>query len=125
LYRQTKINETVYELLRQKYELARIQEAKEIPTIKVLDQPLVPEKKTSPHRILIILFGTLLVFTGGCVWIATTFAWNEMSSDDLRKQLAQDIGIKCRDKTVRFYRRAQRHFSRNGHSRNGNNSTPR
>src|SRR6185312_14547545 len=37
LYRQTKIQETVYELLTQQYELAKMQEAKEIPTVKVLD----------------------------------------------------------------------------------------
>jgi uncharacterized protein involved in exopolysaccharide biosynthesis len=32
LYRQTKIQETVYELLTEQYELAKVQEAKEIPT---------------------------------------------------------------------------------------------
>ncbi len=37
LYRQTKIQETVYELLTQQYELAKVQEAKEIPSVKVLD----------------------------------------------------------------------------------------
>lgn len=122
LYRQTKINETVFELLRQKYELARIQEAKEIPTIKVLDPPLLPEKKASPHRILIILSGTLLVFLFGCAWIVTTFVWREMSSKDLRKQLAQEVGQKCRETSLRFYRRAQERLGRNGHSRNGNSS---
>jgi capsule polysaccharide export protein KpsE/RkpR len=123
LYRQTKINETVFELLRQKYELARIQEAKEIPTIKVLDPPLLPEKKTSPHRILIILSGTLLVFVFGCAWIVSTFVWKEMSSEDLRKQLAQEVGQKCREKGLRFYRLAQQRFSSNGHNHNGKGST--
>lgn len=120
LYRQTKINETVFELLRQKYELARIQEAKEIPTIKVLDPPLVPEKKKSPHRILIILFGTLLAFASGCTWIVATSFWNEMSSEDLRKRLAQEVGQTCSEKSLRLYRRAQSALGRNGHSRNGN-----
>jgi capsule polysaccharide export protein KpsE/RkpR len=120
LYRQTKINETVFELLRQKYELARIQEAKEIPTIKVLDPPAIPEKKTSPHRILIILLGTVFVFIGGCAWIVTTYLWNEMSAEDLRKQLAQDIGHRFHDGSLRLYRRAQERFIRNG--RNGNHS---
>ena len=123
LYRQTKNNETVFELLRQKYELARIQEAKEIPTIKVLDPPLLPEKKTSPHRILIILSGALLVFVFGCAWIVSTFVWKEMSSEDLRKQLAQEVAQKCREKGLRFYQLAQQRFSRNGHNRNGKGST--
>ena len=123
LYRQTKINETVFGLLRQKYELARIQEAKEIPTIKVLDPPAVAEKKASPHRLVIILLGTLLVFAGGCAWIVTSFAWNEMSSEDLRKQLAQEVEQKCREKTLRLYKWARERFSRNGHHHNGTDPT--
>jgi len=123
LYRQTKINETVFGLLRQKYELARIQEAKEIPTIKVLDPPAVAEKKASPHRLVIILLGALLVFAGGCAWIVASFAWNEMSSEDLRKQLAQEVEQKCREKTLRLYRRARERFGRNGHNYNGTDPT--
>jgi len=48
LYRQTKIEETVYELLTQQYELAKVQEAKEIPAVKVLDAAVVPTKKSFP-----------------------------------------------------------------------------
>ena len=50
-----KIQETVFELLNQQYELTRIQEAKEIPTIRVIDSANVPEKKSWPPRLLIIL----------------------------------------------------------------------
>src|SRR4029077_7426918 len=59
LYRQTKIQETVYELLTQQYELAKVQEAKEIPTVKVLDEALVPTKKSFPSRAEIVLVGTI------------------------------------------------------------------
>ena len=55
LYRRTKIQETVYELLNQQYELTRIQEAKEIPTIRVIDPANLPEKKSWPPRLLIIM----------------------------------------------------------------------
>ena len=47
LYRQTKIRETVVELLTQQYEMARIQEAKEIPSVKVLDPASTPERRES------------------------------------------------------------------------------
>ena len=52
LYRQTKIQETVYELLTQQYELAKVQEAKEVPSVKVLDAAVVPTKKSFPPRML-------------------------------------------------------------------------
>jgi len=42
------IQETVYELLTQQYELAKVQEAKEIPTVRVLDPAIVPTKKSFP-----------------------------------------------------------------------------
>ena len=69
LYRRMKIQETVYELLNQQYELTRIQEAKEIPTIRVIDPANVPERKSWPPRLLILLTLTSLslIVTAGCI----------------------------------------------------------
>ena len=53
LYRRDKIEEVVYQVLTQQYELAKVQEAKEIPTVKVLDRGEVPPKKWGPHPVLI------------------------------------------------------------------------
>src|SRR5579872_1064973 len=39
LYRTVKVQETVFELLTQQYEIARIQEAKDIPVVSVIDSP--------------------------------------------------------------------------------------
>ena len=65
LYRNTKIRETVVELLTQQYEMARIQEAKEIPSAKVLDTASKPEKQPAVLPI-ILLGGTLLGIVHGC-----------------------------------------------------------
>lgn len=85
LYRDTKIQETVYELLSQQYEIARIQEAKEIPTVKVLDPPIVPEKKSFPPRMLFMFTGFLLACVGATVCIAWREYWQAMSIEDPRK----------------------------------------
>jgi uncharacterized protein involved in exopolysaccharide biosynthesis len=69
LYRQMVMQEGIYETLNKQYELAKVQEAKEIPTIKVLDEPQVPERKSSPHRSVIVIFITLLTAFAGIVWI--------------------------------------------------------
>ena len=50
LARRAKIDEAVFEVLTKQYELAKVQEAKEIPSIKVLDEPVVPETKSWPPR---------------------------------------------------------------------------
>lgn len=70
LYRRVKVQEAVYEALMKQYELAKVQEAKEIPTVSVLDAPLVPEKKVYPPRLLFTLLsgGLALLFAVG--WIA-------------------------------------------------------
>ena len=70
LYRRVKVQEAVYEALMKQYELAKVQEAKEIPTISVLDAPLVPERKSFPPRLLFSLLSGCLAFLLGLAWIA-------------------------------------------------------
>jgi len=91
LYRQTKIEETVYELLTQQFELAKIQEAKEIPVVKVVDAADVPERRTSPKRKLIVIFGMFLSLSMSIVWVLGNTAWEQMHPEDPRKQLGQTI----------------------------------
>jgi capsule polysaccharide export protein KpsE/RkpR len=69
LYRQVTIQETLYESLTKQYEMAKVEEAKEIPPIKVLDEPDVPERKSSPHRLTMTLVGGVLSAFVGIVWV--------------------------------------------------------
>lgn len=91
LYRQTKIQETVYELLTQQYELAKVEEAKEIPSVKVLDPALVPTKKTFPPRSLIVVLGTMLGVIFAMSWIAGKSQWNQVDATDPRKAFAVEV----------------------------------
>lgn len=59
LLRDAKVQETLYGLLTQQYEMARIQEAKDSPTVQVLDVAKVPGKKAKPKRSLIVILSTL------------------------------------------------------------------
>ena len=91
LYRRTKIQETVYELLNQQYELARIQEAKEIPTVNVVDPADVPERKSGPSRALIILFVTMVAVVGTALWVLFLDRWQFVPAADSRKVLALQV----------------------------------
>src|SRR5271157_3113348 len=88
LYRRMKIQETVYELLNQQYELARIQEAKEIPTVNVIDPANLPERKSWPPRVLIIVIVTVLSLAGAVVEIFGSAKIQSLEHDDPRRQLA-------------------------------------
>ena len=106
LYRRTKVEEAVYESLTKEYELAKVQEVKEIPTVKVLDHPNIPEKKSFPPRLLITLFGTLIAVTLAATWVLGKTAWDEIDSNDPRKTLAQEVFTTVKANIP--------HFSRNG-----------
>ncbi|MGA9977921.1 MAG: GNVR domain-containing protein [Candidatus Sulfotelmatobacter sp.] len=69
LYRRVKIQETVFEILTKQYELAKVQEAKEIPTIKVLDEAQLPETKTSPKRTLMTVLGAFLAAMMAAIYV--------------------------------------------------------
>jgi uncharacterized protein involved in exopolysaccharide biosynthesis len=91
LYRRTKVEEAVFETLTQEYELAKVQEAKEIPTVKVLDPPNLPDKKSFPPRTLIVLLGSALAFSLGVTWVFGTALWEGTDPADPRKLLAQEV----------------------------------
>jgi uncharacterized protein involved in exopolysaccharide biosynthesis len=91
LYRRTKIQEAVLEALTKEYELAKVQEAKEIPTVKVLDSAIVPDKKSFPPRLLIIFLGTFLALAIAAVWVFGNEAWQETDASDPRKVFAQEV----------------------------------
>ena len=91
LYRRTRIEEAVLETLNREYELAKVQEAKEIPTVKVLDAPNIPDKKSYPSRTLIVLFGTALAFSLGTTWVYGNAVWQETDATDPVKVFAQEV----------------------------------
>ena len=90
-YRRAKIQETVFELLTQQYELAKVQEAKETPSVKVLDPGKVPERKSFPPRLLIMFLGTVLGLSMSVVWVLGTNRWQRADPTDPRKMLAQEV----------------------------------
>jgi uncharacterized protein involved in exopolysaccharide biosynthesis len=102
LYREVKVHETVYQLLTQQYELARVQEAKEIPTVRVLDPPQVAERKSSPHRTIIVLVAGLCCFLLASASVITEHKWRQTDPNSPTKQLIQEIGTELKFKLHRL-----------------------
>ncbi len=93
LYRRTRILEATYEALSQEYEVAKVEEAKEIPSIKVLDAPVIPEKKSWPPRAIIILIGTFAALGICLLWFAMKQAWAELDPETpWRKLVVEALG---------------------------------
>jgi capsule polysaccharide export protein KpsE/RkpR len=105
LYRRVKIQETVFELLSEQYEMSRIEEAKDTPVVAVFDQPLVAEKKSSPPRLLIILILTALAVMTTSFYIVLSNMWQQVGPGDPRKMLAREISQNVSSQIERRLRR--------------------
>jgi len=91
LYRRTKVQEAVFETLTQQYELAKVAEAKETPSVKVLDPPDVAERKSFPPRLVIMFLGTLVAFAFAVIFSLSRTCWSEVDSSHPAKILARDV----------------------------------
>ena len=106
LFLQTKIQSTVFELLTQQYETAKVQEAKEIPSVKVLDAAIVPTKKSSPPRTLLTILGTMLGLAVAITWSIAKTRWDTVEASNPNKVFATEVLATVRANLP--------HFSRNG-----------
>ncbi len=91
LYRRVRVQETVFELLTQQYEMARIEEAKNVPAVTVIDPPGVPERKSFPPRLLLTLLLTALSFAAAATLILMREGWSRVDPSDPRKKLVIDV----------------------------------
>jgi len=89
--RRMRVKEAVFETLTKQYELAKVEEAKEVPSVKELDVPLVPEHKSFPPRLLIMILGSMCAMITGVVWVLGQARWREIDPQDPGKLLAQEV----------------------------------
>jgi capsule polysaccharide export protein KpsE/RkpR len=98
LYREAKMQDTIFELLTQQYEFAKIEEAKEIPTVKILDRANVPERKSFPPRTVIVIVGTLFSFVLGALFVLASAHWREIDPHSPGKQFAEQVWLELRER---------------------------
>lgn len=91
LYRRTKIEEAIYETLTQQYELAKVQEAKEIPSVKVLDAANIPEKMSYPPRTLIIFLVGCFSAAAASVVVIGKGNWAQIHPSNPKKVFVQEV----------------------------------
>ena len=62
LKREVEIQNTLFVFLTQQYEEAKIKESKDTPTVQILDYPMIPELKSAPKRMIIVLICMIISF---------------------------------------------------------------
>jgi len=91
LYRNVKVQEAVYETLTAQYEMEKLEEVKDTPSVKVLDAPELPEKKSFPPRAIVTVLVLLLTLGGATYWLFLRQRWYRAANDDPGKILAMEV----------------------------------
>jgi uncharacterized protein involved in exopolysaccharide biosynthesis len=105
LYREAKIQEAVYAFVTQQFEMAKIQEAKELPIVRVMDAGVASEKRSSPIRSLIVAGGVFGAFLLACLWVVGKYRWQQIPADDSYRLLAADVAGEFRSVVAKLRRR--------------------
>lgn len=67
-YRDVKYHETLYEALAKQYEAARLDEAKSAPLVQIIDNAVVPDRKSWPPRTLLVVIASSLAGLATSLW---------------------------------------------------------
>ncbi len=111
--RDVAIQEKLFDLLTEQYEQSKIQEAKDTPTISVLDYPRVPEGKVRPKRLKMILtaiFISLFVSLG--MVFTREYLERLRTADPARYQAVASLASRIRSELVSPFRKNSK--GRNG-----------
>lgn len=81
ILRDLQINQEIYLQLVKQYEMAKIDEAKDLPVLDVIDSPMLPVKKTGPRRTILVLLGA---FAGTFLGLAFAAAYDAFWCDKQR-----------------------------------------
>lgn len=74
--REVEIQNKIMLFLLPLYEQAKIEENKQMPSVLILDQPFVPEKKAKPKRINIVIFSIFIAFFSSYSFFVVKEKWN-------------------------------------------------
>jgi tyrosine-protein kinase Etk/Wzc len=73
--REVKYRETIFQALATQYQLAKLDEAKQGAVFQNIDVAVPPDKRSFPHRTILVIVFTLLAFVTACfiVWVRASF----------------------------------------------------
>lgn len=93
--REFKLQEALFEQLSKQYELAKLNEAKDSSSLQVLDEAVVPAKKSKPKRSLIVILATVTAFFCSVFLVFIQEYLAKMSPEDaaLLKGMRDELGV--------------------------------
>jgi uncharacterized protein involved in exopolysaccharide biosynthesis len=85
LRRELEVQNKIFEFLTQQYEQAKIQEARDTPTVQVLDPAIPPIKRAKPKRAILVLLAGMVSIIFSALYIFSIEYLNRLKEDDEKK----------------------------------------
>jgi uncharacterized protein involved in exopolysaccharide biosynthesis len=82
LVRELKIQESLFVVLRQRYETAMVDEARDTSTFQILDHSTLPANPCRPRRMKMAMVGGFLGFVAGCFCILLPAWWRRQTNTE-------------------------------------------
>lgn len=89
--RDVKYYSTVAELIARQLEVAKLDEAREGAIVQVADVAVPPDRKSSPHRLVIVVLMTLLAFSIAVLYVLASARWEQQMLRDPEKNRKMQV----------------------------------
>ncbi len=89
--RDVKYFETIFDLLARQYEIAKVDEARQGSIVQVVDRAVVPDRRSSPHRTLIVLGAAIFGIFISTSWIFTLESFRRISNDSVERSRLESL----------------------------------
>ena len=89
--RDVRYYETISELIAKQFEIAKLDEARQGAIIQVVDVAVPPDKKSSPHRALIVVLVILIALAVAHLWVLIDEQWHKTMLDPQRRTKLQTL----------------------------------
>ena len=89
--RDVKYFETIFDLLARQYEVAKVDEARQGALVQIVDRAVVPDRKSSPKRTLIVLGAGVLGLFIGVVWVFCRESLTRLSNNPAEQSRVEEL----------------------------------
>ena len=89
--RDVKYYETIEQLIAKQFEIAKLDEARQGAIVQVADVAVTPDKKSSPHRAVIVILMTFLAMMVSVLWVLSAERWRQLLRDPEKSNKVETI----------------------------------
>jgi uncharacterized protein involved in exopolysaccharide biosynthesis len=96
LFREVQLQESVYDALVKQYEISKVEEAKQTPRLRVIDDGKAPERRSSPRIVMLFVLCTVGGLVAGVLAVLPAAAWRESAPGSGWKRLGMRVAADLR-----------------------------